>query len=555
MVAVALVPLPRAVAVLPGTFALGHTVAIVTSGGDAHGAGVRLESDLRTLGIVARLDPSGERSASIRLVLHRALTRIGSEGYRLDVDRDGATIAANTGAGLFYGVQTLEQLLSDDGRTSHPIPYVRIVDRPEYAWRGLHLDTSRHFFPVSVVERYVDVAARFKLNTFHWHLTDDQAWRIDIPEYPRLVSRNACGASTCDYYSARDLAAVVAYARERHVRIVPEIEGPGHSTAATTALPWLACGAASDGVLCPIERTFGFYDTVFRRLARVFPEPLIHVGGDEVDYAAWRASPGVRALMRANGFTTYAQVQGYFTRRIERIAAKYGRRIVGWNEIDGAGASPRAVVMAWNGATSGASAAARGHDVVLTPSPPLYFDAYQGPPAGEPRAFGGVTTLKAVYGYDPRAAFARRGLRGHLLGAQGNVWSEHIATASHLWYMAYPRTLALAELCWTPRKRMQWSDFAPRAGIALQRLEPLGISFRIPEVGFRFANGTLTIEPFVPNATVHYTLDGSAPSEASPVYRTPLRLRAVRRLVRVAAIATLAGHRPSAPAYFTLKPR
>ncbi len=572
-----ILPWPRSVRRLPGALSLPSPVVIRSDAPDAHRAALSLAADLRHQGASVSVDPPGDAPTTIAFALHPHVRKIGNEGYRLDVDDSGATIAANSGAGLYYGALTFAQLVTTAPRGARVVPAVQIVDWPEFAWRGLHLDVSRHFFPVPVVEQYIDTAARFKLNTFHWHLTDDQSWRIEIPGYPLLVSVGGCRDGTalkpCAHYSARDVREVVAYATARHVQIVPEIEGPGHSAGALRAYDYLACAGSADDAMCPTPKTFAFYDGVFRELAKLFPGPFVHVGGDEVDYIAWRKSSDVQALMRRAHLTDYAQVQGYFTRRIERIANRHGRRIVGWDEIDKVGASKTAVVMAWTGAGAGATAIAHGHEVVMSPGPPLYFDAYQGPPEGEPRAIGGFTTLRAVYAYDPLEGIPL-GARHRVLGAQGNVWAEYIATPEHLWYMAYPRALALAELTWTPRSRMHWPSFEQRAGLALQHLESAGITFRIPEVGYRLnspaatpfevrpnvyrvvlpactANATVVLEPFVPNAAVRYTLDGSVPTVSSPLYAHPLQLR-LRGGVRIGAIASLKGYRASAPSFLTL---
>jgi hexosaminidase len=583
----AVVPLPRRMRRRPGKMVLGPAVVIRTSGSAARATALQLASELKRLGITATVDEPTTAPATIQLRQTERRPEIGAEGYDLEVAATGITIAANSGAGLFYGAETLEQLISSDGRKPHGIGFVRITDWPQYRWRGIHLDVSRHFFPVRIVEQYIDTAARFKLNTFHWHLTDDQGWRIDIPTYPRLVSIGGCRAGACAYYTANDVRAVVAFAAKRHVTIVPEIEGPGHSVEALAAYPFLACGSgryatlsrwgSTGDSLCPTEQTFQFYDVVFRRLAQLFPGPIIHIGGDEVQYSAWRADPQVAALMRRERLGSYAAVQGYFTRRLEAIARKYHRRIAGWDEILNAAVSRTAIITAWRGEYSTAIASHDGYDVVATPNAPLYLDAYQGPPEYEPRAIGHrINTLRMVYDYDPARSIHTRAERNHLLGAQANMWTEYVATPSHLWYMAYPRVLALSELCWTPPKQKNWPDFKRRAGIALQRLESLNITFRIPEVTFAVANAkvvpiptrpniyhvhlssrssraTIVLESIIPNATIHYTLDRTIPTLASRTYNHPLDLAVSRTPKHIAAIAALIGHRASAPSVLTLE--
>jgi hexosaminidase len=596
-----LMPLPRIVRRAVGEIVLGSEVVIRTRGKSAADVGLMLATDLENLGISSTIDEKSDRPAVIELE-ENADANHGAEGYELVVDGAGVRILSATRAGLFYGVATFDQLVTADGRKPRAIPFVNIVDWPEFRWRGLHLDVSRHFFATDVVERYIDVAARFKLNVFHWHLTDDQGWRITIPKYPQLTKIGGCRTGTqtggfgstttddmptCDWYSPADIREVVSYAKSRNVLVLPEVEGPGHSVEALASYGYLACepgpyktlelwGSTKYSV-CPTEKVFAFYDDVFAEIGRSFPGSSIHIGGDEVPYYSWRRSEYVDSLMRREGLRTYREVQGYFTRRLESLAEKRGKRIVGWDEVYNAGTSTRAIVMAWTGSSVGFQAARRGNDVVMSPSPPLYFDAYQGPPAEEPSAIGGMTTLEAVYSYNP-AAGATAEERKHILGAQGNLWSEYIGSPEHLWYMAYPRALALSELCWLPRQRMSWKGFKGRLGVALQRLEPLGVTFRIPEVKFLLESPHQHIEslgsnqyrvdlpagvsaakvmlvPPVPNATVYFTVDGSRPSARAGVrYRIPFDVP-VRRDVVVRAIATLEKYHASSTSYLTISPQ
>ena len=575
------IPRPREIVREPGNFALPASLTIGARGTAARNAAAFLVPELRRYGITTTIDDSAGAAPTIRLAATAGAPQLGEEGYRLDVQASGVAITANTGTGLYYGIQTLQQLLFAPGRNARPIPYLHITDWPEFPWRGVHLDVSRHFFGVAVVERYIDLAARFKLNTFHWHLADDQGWRIEIRAYPRLTSVGGCrvgtqiggfdsgasdGLRTCGFYSQRQVREVVAYATARHVTVIPEIEGPGHSIEALAAYPFLACAPGPFATLqrwgstaysvCPTERAFQFYDGVLREIAALFPAPFIHIGGDEVPYRSWRESAFVSALMQREHLEGYAAVQAYFTRRLEAIAGKYHRRIAGWDEIDAAGVGRDAIVMAWNGDATGVAAAKHGHDVVMTPDPPLYFDAYQGDPRYEPPALPGtLTTLESVYAYDPRPATLPPPLRARIIGAQGNLWTEYVPSAEHLAYMAYPRQLALAELCWTPRARMRWHDFAVRLGPSLLRLENEGVPFRIPEVRYdvHIARGTdvatIALAALVPGATIHYTLDGSVPTSSSPIYAVPLRVPPGATSARVAALAVSAGGRASAPSF------
>jgi hexosaminidase len=595
-----IVPLPRDATFGGTAFSVPPTVAVVANDADERNVAAFLSATLRSRGIGAPVLASAD-AAAVRLSDRAHDARLGSEGYRLIVDQHGVEIDANSGAGLFYGAQTFEQLLPVE-RPVTTIGGARIVDWPEYRWRGIHLDVSRHFFPVPVVERYIDVAARYKLNVFHWHLTDDQGWRFPVARYPLLTSVGGCRAGTqvggedskvsdsrryCGAYTAADIRAVVSYARKRYVTILPEIEMPGHSVEALAAYPWLGCGpgpyrvrelwGVSPQIFCPTERTFAFIADVLHEVATLFPGTYVHIGGDEVPKDAWEVSAAVAVLRRREHLNSLDDVQGYFTRRVERIAHGYGRRIVGWDEIMAGGVSRSATVMAWHGTDVGAAAARRGNDVVMTPDGTLYLDAYQGNPDFEPLAIGGLTTPEMIYRYDPMPPGLSRRQQTHVLGAQANLWTEYVPTTSHLFYMLLPRELALAELCWTPRRLMRWPDFARRLGPQLQRLERDGTDFRLPLVTFELdgrgvafgeqqvvANtitlavsgptATVRVRELAPGATIHVTTDGSLPSARSPIYSAPLDLpMPVGQTVWVAAVAVLPDGRTSAPSFLALE--
>lgn len=591
----AVIPLPREMVATPGAFALPPAVRIeardaVASDTAARDAASVLADELRARGRTADV---GGAPAPIRLVGGTHDARLGDEGYALDVGPSGVTVAANTGTGLFYGVQTLVQLVDGAGANG-TLAGVHVIDRPEYRWRGIHLDVSRHFFPVPVVERYIDLAARYKLNTFHWHLTDDQGWRLEIKRYPRLTTVGGCragsqaggpgsgrsdGRPVCGWYTQDQVREVVAYAARRHVTIVPEIEMPGHAVEVLAAYPQFGCGhgpyatrelwGISSEILCPTEQTFAFVDDVLGEVAALFPGPYVHIGGDEVPKTVWRTSPVVVALMQREHLPTYDAVQGYFARRVEALARKHGKRIVGWDEIVAGGASADAIVMVWHEQPEATHAALAHNDVVMTPDPTLYFDAYQGSPRYEPLAIGSLTTAATVYDYRPPAG-------AHVLGVQGNLWTEFVPTAEQLWYMAFPRELALAEIGWTPSARLNAEDFAFRLGPALARLERDGVPFRIPAPAFRAGGAALTfpdqqfvrnhtsvavagggadvaLSETVPDAAIRYTLDGSLPSASSPLYAAPLHVSlAPGGHATVAAIAVLHDGRRSAPAFLDL---
>jgi hexosaminidase len=503
-----IIPLPHVISRSPGEYRVPSSLTIVARDPDETNVGSFLSSYAGSAGLTASIQAASSDATSIRLSDRANDSSLGPEGYRLTVDAAGVAIDANGGAGLFYGVQTLEQMYPQPA-AGGTIPYVHIVDWPQYKWRGIHLDVSRHFFPVSVVKQYIDLASHYKLNVFHWHLTDDQGWRIEIKKYPKLTKIGGCrdgsqvggegstvtdGRRYCGYYAQDDIRDVVAYARARYVAIVPEIEGPGHSVAAVSAYPWLGCDGrqypvrelwgVSTQIFCPTERTFGFLDDVIGEVSSLFPGEYIHIGGDEVPHDAWEASSYVTALRTREHLASYDAVQGYFTRRVELIAAKHHKRIVGWDEILNGGVSPQATVMAWRGPQHGVDAAKRGNDVVMSPDGLLYFDAAQGNEDLEPLSIGGLTTLEMVYDYDPMPPGLTTAQAAHILGAQGNLWAEYVPTADHLFYMLLPREIALSEVCWTSRSQMNWDDFTTRLDAELSRLENQGYHYRIPNVLF-----------------------------------------------------------------------
>lgn len=449
--------------------------------------------------------PSGRPGeGAIRLALAPE-GEIAPEGYHLTADATGVTIRGGDPAGLFYGLETLRQLLPTDG--SGRIPAVTIRDAPRFSYRGMHLDVGRHLFPVAFIKRYIDLLARYKLNVFHWHLTEDQGWRLEIKKYPRLTEVGAWRRETIlekqfdpyvgdgqpygGYYTQDEVRAVVAYAAERHVTVIPEIELPGHSVAALAAYPELACTdgpfevatiwGVHEDIYCPSERTFTFLEDVLTEVLALFPSPYIHIGGDEVPKRRWKESAVAQEVIRREGLKDEAELQSWFVRRIETFLRARGRRLVGWDEILEGGLAPDATVMSWRGMSGGIEAARQGHDVVMTPGSHLYFDHYQGPRETEPLAIGGFTTLARVYDFEPVPPNLTPEEARHVLGAQANVWTEYITTPAQVEYMALPRMLALAEVVWTPTAARAWDDFARRLPDQLARLDALGVRYRIPE--------------------------------------------------------------------------
>lgn len=571
------VPRPAHVVSGDGHFVLGPGTALVARGGrDAARAAERLravvlETTGRTLG-----DSTGGAGGTVMLHLDPAYPDPTREGYRLVVAPRGITLTARSGAGLFYGTETLRQLLGPDGSA----PIVTIDDAPRFPWRGMHLDVGRHFRDVDFVKRYIDLLARYKLNTFHWHLTEDQGWRLEIRKHPRLTEVGGCRAETvvarefdpyrgdgvphCGFYTQDEVREVVRYAAERHVTVVPEIEMPGHSQAALAAYPELGCGPGpytvwttwgiSEHIYCPSERTFAFLQDVLLEVMELFPSKFIHIGGDEAPKTAWQRSELAQQVMRRERLKDEERLQSWFIHRIDRFLSSKGRRLVGWDEILEGGLAPGATVMSWRGMDGGIAAARAGHDVVMTPTSHLYFDYYQGDPRYEPLAGGGMVTLERVYGYEPVPASLTRAQARHILGAQGNVWTEYMRDGAHVEYMAVPRLLALAEVVWSPREARDWDGFVSRLPAQFTLLDRLGMNYRLPNV-MGLEEDRLVLADTVPvtlraalaNATIRYTIDGSDPTPGSPEYTAPLSLPVGDSGVVVSARAFLPSGKASPP--------
>ena len=448
----------------------------------------------------------------ITLTTKGANASLGPESYSLSVTPTGVTIRATTPAGAFYGSQSLLQLFPPEIFSSKPsqaawtISGVEISDSPRFRWRGFMLDVSRHFFAPAEVKQVLDLMALYKLNTFHWHLVDDQGWRIQIKKYPRLTEvgawRDGVGfgldpKSTTAYangdryggfYTQDDIREIVAYAAQRHITIVPEIEMPGHSSAALTAYPEFACpgvkmsipmsGGVFTGVYCAgNDATFAFLDDIISEVAPLFPGKYIHIGGDEVIKSNWMACARCQARIKAEGLKDEKELQSYFIRRAEKIVNAHGKTIIGWSEIREGGLAPQAALMDWIG--GGAESARSGHDVVMTPTKYCYIDHYQSTNhAAEPKAIGGFLPLQRVYQFEPVPEKLAPEFHSHVLGGQANLWTEYIPNFRQVEYMMFPRLEALAEVNWSPKELRNWEDFKSRAALNEKRLDALGVNFR-----------------------------------------------------------------------------
>lgn len=525
------------------------------------------------------------REGAIRLRQIQTLVAEKEGAYTLTVAREGIEISAATGAGLFYGLQSLRQLFEGGAATTGDprpwtMPSITIVDVPRFAWRGLHLDMARHFQPVAFVKRYIDLMSRYKLNTFHWHLTDDQGWRVEIRKYPRLTSVGGCrketmvdrnfdpyvgdGTPHCGFYTQDDIRDVVQYARERYVTVVPEIEMPGHSKAALAAYPQFACTpgpfevrttwGVDEDVLCPHEATFTFLEDVLSEVIGLFPGRYIHIGGDEVPKTRWKASPVAQEIIQRERLTNEEGLQSWFIRRIERFLISKGRRLIGWDEILEGGLAPEATVMSWRGTSGGIAAAREGHDVIMSPNSHLYFDYYQDDARFEPVAIGGFSPLETVYAYEPVPDSLTNEQAKRILGAQANLWTEYLRTPDAIEYMVWPRALALAELAWSSREARDWNSFVARLPNALKALGRLDVKYRIPHVngldGDRLTLASsveVNLRTMAPDADIRYTTDGTDPKASSMKYERPFRLDVSPEGTRVTARAFMPNGRSSSP--------
>ena len=455
--------------------------------------------------------------------------------------------------------QTLPQV-----RTNAPlkVPAMEIEDYPRFKWRGLHLDVSRHFFSPEVVKEYINLLASYKLNTFHWHLVDDQGWRIEIKKYPKLTAVGAWRvdhndkawesrpqakegqeASYGGFYTQEQIKEIIAYAAQRNVTIVPEIEMPGHVASAIAAYPFLSCtqkpqlpmtgGNYSNlsSNYCPgNEEVFTFLENVLDEVIALFPGQYIHIGGDEVNKTDWKTCPKCQARMKAESLKDVDELQSYFIKRMEKYVSSKNRKMIGWDEILEGGLAPQAIVMSWRGEAGGIEAAKMKHEVIMTPGNPVYFDQYQAGPEGEPLAIGGFNTLKRVYDYEPIPKDLTAEEEKYVLGAQANLWAEYITTAEHLQYMVLPRMLALAEVVWTPKEQKNWKNFNQRLPYHFRGFEQKGLRYSP-------GNFTIDIKPVslngkievsldteAMNGEIYYTLDGTVPGVNSLKYTGPVAI-------------------------------
>ncbi len=572
----AIIPIPVQADYPAGVYRLPKSIIIAAPKSDALKTSLKTFADkLANLGgrKVQLLQPSGNATAlaNVRLTLNgTANAALGKEGYTLQVDAKGIQIAANTEKGLFYGIQTLYQLMPKEVESAKPVaisnvevPFANITDYPRFEWRGMMFDVARHFFAKDDVKKFIDEMAQYKYNLMHWHLTDDEGWRIEIKSYPNLTKKGAYNVKkvgrfttfskpTPDeprnyggYYTQEDIKEIVQYAKERFVDIMPEVDVPGHSMAAVASYPELSCTpeakdyqvisgepfidwshghpeALQDNTLCPAnENVYVFLDRVFGEVSTLFPFEYMHMGGDECPKNFWKKTPQILDLMKRENLKTPEEVQAYFNRRLEKIIASKGKKMMGWDEIlEGGGLPKSAAVMSWRGIKGGIQASNEGHTVVMTPNDNVYIDLMQGDAFVEPPVYRAVR-LKDSYAFNP----VPEGVKAEMVkGGQANLWSEQLFNYRHAQYMTWPRSFAIAECLWSPNANKNWNDFINRTEKHFERFDvaekKYAPSMYEPIFNFkRNAIGEILVQlsPETEGVTFHYSFDYSYPDKFYPI--------------------------------------
>ncbi|MEO5501444.1 MAG: beta-N-acetylhexosaminidase [Ginsengibacter sp.] len=485
-----IVPRPQVVEMKSGNFLFDKKVSVQFLQSDLNALADYMINQLSDrFGI--KISKDKKSSKNIILSVDKKMSTLGNEGYTLQVGAEEVKITANNPRGIFYGIQSFLQTIPYEGKKE--IPCLLIQDKPQFAWRGMMLDVSRHFFTVKQVKEFLDILATYKMNVFHWHLTDNQGWRLEIKKYPKLTSVGAWrmekpGAvffqkdSTLKekekryggFYTQKEAREIVAYAKDRNITVIPEIDIPGHSEAALAAYPQFSCRqqpqivtnaygsppGASDNYCPANDSTFTFLENILTEVMDIFPSKYIHIGGDEVDKTEWKNDPKCQALIKEKNLKDEEGLQSYFIHRIAEFLEHHGKTIIGWDETLQGGLAPNAVVQSWRGIKGGITAAQLHHDVIMSPSNPLYFNRYQGDPKTEPLAAKwSINTLQKVFEYNPIPIELNSADGKYILGAEGAIWTEFFKTNDYLQYMLLPRLLALSEITWSGSENKSWQDF------------------------------------------------------------------------------------------------
>lgn len=552
-----IIPKPKIFKVEEGVFVLSKET-VLQAKNNSFEAQFLQKAILQRTGIELKIDANPKAESVINLsLLVPSNADFNKELHTVSITNSYIQIQAASNQGLFYGIQSLIQLIPFETKSEIKLTTTEIVDQPKFKWRGLHLDVSRHFFSKDFVKKYIDYLAMYKMNTFHWHLTDDQGWRIEIKKYPKLTEVGAWrkgsmvghyNENTYDnerhggFYTQEDIKEIVAYAQNRHITIVPEIEMPGHALAALASYPEYSCSGGPfevakqwgvlEDVFCPKEETFTFLENILAEVIPLFPSEYIHIGGDECPKTRWKNCPNCQNLIKAKGLKDEHELQSYFIQRIEKFVNRKGKKIIGWDEILEGGLAPNAAVMSWRGTEGGIEAAKLKHYVVMTPGSHCYFDHYQGDPKNEPLAIGGYTNLEKVYSFNPIPAVLTNEESQYILGAQGNLWSEYITNEKKVEYMIFPRMMALAEVLWGTANPTDFSQFQERVIGQFQTLDRLGINYSkaIFEVTStvnpsKSGNGVeFQLKSANSNSGIRFTTDGTEPKATSLSYTNPISI-------------------------------
>ncbi|MFH1000087.1 MAG: family 20 glycosylhydrolase [Bacteroidota bacterium] len=557
-----LIPLPYNVREGSQGFVINEKTRIIYSGKDIEVSAFLLQKYIAQLiGYPIEVIAQTEAKNLDNVILLSTLSheeRLGLDGYRLMVDKNKAILSANDDKGVFYGVQTLYQLFDIQKLTEEElqIPPLRIWDEARFSYRGMHLDVCRHFFDVEFIKHYLDLMAYYKFNTFHWHLTEDQGWRIEIKKYPKLTEIGAWrteedGSRYGGFYTQEEIKEVIEYAKDLHITIIPEIEMPGHSRAALAAYPGLSCngnklevpsnwGVFEDIYCAGNEKTFEFIQNVLDEVIALFPGEYIHIGGDEAPKSRWENCPKCQSRIQKEGLKNEHELQSYFIKRIDKYLTSKGKKLIGWDEILEGGLAENATVMSWRGMEGGIEAARHGNQVVMTPTSHCYFDYYQADKAFEPKAIGGYLSLKKVYDFEPVPSDLFTEQKALILGAQGNVWTEYIHTPSEVEYMLLPRMLALSEVLWGKKDSKDWPAFQKRLQDHFKLFSKKEISFSkgTYRLTFDLKHDTVKNQNFVEIFSeqympiIHYALNGLVPDTSTKVYSSAITLTDSDSLIR-----------------------
>lgn len=552
---VSIIPVPASVSETADSFLLDKQTVIVAGNESDKKTAALFNAWLKELtGYELEVKAQGDKNA---ILLQTGNDSTNAEGYTLTADHNNIIIKGNSGAGTFYGVQTMIQLLPVEKARAMYVPGVSITDAPRFAYRGLHLDVGRHFFSVDFIKKYIDLMAMHKLNTFHWHLTEDQGWRIEIKKYPRLqevaskrketmagryADNKFDGKPYGGFYTQEQVKEVVQYAADHFITVIPEIEMPGHSLAALTAYPNLGCtggpyevgtrwGVYDDVYCAGNDSVYLFLQDVLDEVMALFPSKYIHIGGDECPKVRWEKCPKCQARMKQEGLKDEHALQSYFIQRMEKYLNSKGRQIIGWDEILEGGLAPNATVMSWRGIEGGIAAARQKHDVIMTPGEFCYFDHYQSRSSNEPLAIGGFLPVSKVYSYEPVPAELSSDEARYIKGAQANVWTEYINNTNYLEYMVYPRAAAISEVLWSPKDKRNYDAFTDRLKVHVKRLDLKKVNYakHVFEVTGKVTdNGKggvdVVLSSKLDGGKIFFTTDSTAPTPQATPYTAPVQI-------------------------------